>query len=100
MRIANTTSQRAAMTLALLSIMAATVPVPSRAEPTWGPRAFCTVGGEESGPALPNCYYYTLEQCLASARGNGQSCTTNPYSAGATTNGVGAAPRHRTHAKR
>jgi hypothetical protein len=97
MRIVKATSQRAAMALALLSIMAVTVP--SRAETTWGPRAFCTVGGEESGPALPNCYYYTLEQCLASARGNGQSCTANPYSAGATTNGAGAAPKHRTHAK-
>ena len=46
----------------------------------WGPRAFCTEGGSDfTGHGMPNCTYYTWEQCIATARGNGQHCTANPF---------------------
>jgi hypothetical protein len=49
----------------------------------WGPRAFCTQGGHNSdGVGLPNCYYYTWEQCLETSRGIGESCMANPYFVG------------------
>jgi hypothetical protein len=28
---------------------------------------------------IPDCSFYTWEQCIASARGLGKSCTTNPW---------------------
>jgi hypothetical protein len=98
MRISQTMSLAAAMALALLSSLAATTP--SRAQGPWGPRAFCTLGGKDTGTDLPNCYYYTWEQCIATARGNGQSCMANPYYTGAATNGVGTTRKHRTHPNR
>ena len=63
----------------------------------WGPRAFCTIAeGKDAGGDPANCTYYTWEQCMATARGNGQSCMANPFYHGA------AAPpapvrRHRHH---
>ena len=39
---------------------------------------WCTSGaGNEFGAV--NCGFSTFEQCLASARGNGQSCGQNPF---------------------
>ena len=39
---------------------------------------WCTSGaGHEFGAV--NCGFSTFEQCLASARGNGQSCGQNPF---------------------
>jgi hypothetical protein len=60
----------------------------------WGPRAFCTDGGSDfTGHGMPNCTYYTWDQCIATARGNGQHCLANPFYKGE------AAPvrKHRRH---
>jgi hypothetical protein len=91
------TTLRATVVLVLLSSLAATVP--ARAEAPWGPRAFCTIGGKDTGTELPNCYYYTFEQCLATARGNGQSCMANPYYTGAAASGQATTRKRRSHAK-
>lgn len=88
----------AAAALALISSLAAALPASAQLQQPWGPRAFCTLGGKNTGTELPNCYYYTWDQCMATARGNGQSCTANPFYSGAT-NGLGTAPRRRTHRK-
>jgi hypothetical protein len=98
MRINHQASLPVAVALVLVSSMAASV-ASRAAESPWGPRAFCTLGGKDTGTDLPNCYYYTWEQCIATARGNDQSCMANPYYTGATTNGTGTARKHRTHAK-
>jgi hypothetical protein len=46
----------------------------------WGPRAFCTEGeGKDADADMPNCTFYTLEQCRASAWGNGETCMANPF---------------------
>ena len=37
---------------------------------------FCAGGGDAS---IPDCSFYTWEQCIASARGLGLWCTTNPW---------------------
>jgi hypothetical protein len=98
MRINHQASLPVALALVLVSSMAATVSSHA-AGSLWGPREFCTLGGKDTGTDLPNCYYYTWEQCIATARGNDQSCMVNPYYTGATTNGKGTVRKHRTHAK-
>src|SRR5690242_15498912 len=39
---------------------------------------WCTSGAMQEYGAV-NCGFSTLEQCLATARGNGQSCGPNPF---------------------
>ena len=85
-----------------LGVMVVLAPVPnsvalaqSSGPQPWGPRAFCTDGGGyKSGTGGPNCVYYTWEQCIASARGTGETCMTNPYYAGEP-KAPGAARKHR-----
>jgi hypothetical protein len=44
----------------------------------WYNNRWCTDGGGVDEGAHLECSYYTLEQCMASARGRGQHCTENP----------------------
>jgi len=36
-------------------------------------------GGNPGSSAIPDCSFHTWEQCIASARGLGRYCTTNPW---------------------
>ena len=41
---------------------------------------FCARGtGESPGGSFPDCSFRTWDQCIASARGLGRWCTTNPW---------------------
>jgi hypothetical protein len=41
---------------------------------------FCARGtGESPGSSFPDCSFRTWDQCIASARGSGRWCTTNPW---------------------
>jgi hypothetical protein len=63
---------------------------PCRAAPIY---PWCTSGAGMDFGAV-NCGFNTFEQCLATARGNGQTCQPNPlYQAPAQR---GAAPRKRS----
>jgi hypothetical protein len=39
---------------------------------------FCTRPGADAVSAFPDCSFHTWEQCIATARGLGRWCTTNP----------------------
>ena len=43
-----------------------------------GPPEWCNGGNETTG-GMMECRYYTLQQCLVSARGVGGGCIPNPY---------------------
>jgi hypothetical protein len=62
----------------LMSSAASAQSDPNATSP-WGPRAFCTHGGNWANSGGPNCVYYTWEQCLATASGTGLHCMANPY---------------------
>jgi Protein of unknown function (DUF3551) len=41
-------------------------------------RPYCLRDGV-NGPGMWDCSYYSMEQCLATASGNGGSCQPNPW---------------------
>ena len=43
-----------------------------------GPPEWCNQGNETTG-GMMECKYYTMQQCLVSARGVGGTCIPNPY---------------------
>ena len=43
-----------------------------------GPPEWCNQGNETTG-GMMECKYYTMQQCLISARGVGGTCIPNPY---------------------
>ena len=68
---------RAALTALCLAAFAAVVPARSARAQTLIIYPWCTTGASAEFGAR-NCGFDTFEQCLASARGNGQSCEPNP----------------------
>jgi hypothetical protein len=42
------------------------------------PRPYCFQGDRATTGGTLDCSYYTLEQCLATASGNGGGCSRNP----------------------
>jgi hypothetical protein len=44
-----------------------------------GPYCSQPGAGNDVGSVAPNCEFNTWEQCIASARGLGRFCTTNPW---------------------
>ncbi len=65
--------------VATIVLMSGAASAQDNAASPWGPRAFCTHGGNWANSGGPNCVYYTWEQCLASASGTGLHCMANPY---------------------
>lgn len=59
---------------------------------------WCTSGAMQEYGAI-NCGFWTLEQCLQTARGNGQACGPNPFYVPPPARQGTAAKRHR-HLKR
>jgi hypothetical protein len=49
-----------------------------RGGPPPGPPPWCNQGNSVNG-GMMECSYYTLQQCLVSARGVGGGCVTNPW---------------------
>ena len=55
---------------------------------------WCTTGaGHEFGAR--NCGFTTFEQCMATARGNGQMCEPNPFRTDAAAPKLQAVPKHK-----
>jgi hypothetical protein len=68
----------------VLAAWAATAQPSNAQQSPWGPRAWCIFGGRDE-PSFPDCSFYTLEQCRATAWGLGRGCMANPYYAEART---------------
>jgi uncharacterized protein DUF3551 len=49
-----------------------------RYAPPPGPPPVCNQGNSVTG-GVPDCSYYTMQQCLISARGVGGTCGPNPW---------------------
>jgi len=78
------------LALAILAIVSMSAAGPARAQKYDPAFPFCMNVVEWGGSPHPDCSYYTLAQCRASAAGLGFSCDANPYYAGAI-----AAPERR-----
>jgi hypothetical protein len=42
------------------------------------PRPYCLTGGRGTTAGIPDCSYYTWEQCWAAIGGGGDACMINP----------------------
>jgi hypothetical protein len=67
-----------ALVLGATAAMAADVGGPYPHHRRGGPPEWCNQGNEVTG-GMMECRYYTLQQCLISARGVGGTCIPNPY---------------------
>ncbi len=60
---------------AMIAILTVNVETASAQNTT---RPYCLRDGV-NGPGMWDCSYYSMEQCLATASGNGGSCQPNPW---------------------
>ena len=69
--------------IAIIAVLTATAVhvTSSNAQGSFFNERFCTYGGGGGGfsSGAPDCAFHTWEQCIASARGLGRYCTTNPW---------------------
>jgi len=68
---------------ALIGLAVVTLSLPVTVEPAGAqsrpPRPWCLQSGRGGpGGGIPDCSYYTLEQCRASIGGGGDGCFSNP----------------------
>jgi hypothetical protein len=70
------------MRIALIGLALTTLALPAAIEPAEAqrsPRPWClNTGFDGPSAGVPDCSYHTLEQCMASIGGGGDSCSRNP----------------------
>jgi uncharacterized protein DUF3551 len=66
---------------AAVAILTVNAPTTASAQPGNPTRPYCLRDGI-NGPGMWDCSYYSMQQCLATASGNGGSCQPNPWYTG------------------
>ena len=71
------------MAIVLIGFAVVTMSVPASVEPAGAqsrpPRPYCLQGGRGApGGGIPDCSYYSMEQCRQSIGGGGDGCFPNP----------------------
>jgi hypothetical protein len=69
----------ALITFATIAAVLAAAAQSGSAQESFFNERFCARDGDSPAAAVPNCSFRTWEQCIASARGLGRWCTTNPW---------------------
>jgi Protein of unknown function (DUF3551) len=93
--------QEAPMRIALIGLAVITIMLPAGVElASAQPRPWCLQTGRGGpGGGIPDCTYYTLQQCRAAIGGGGDGCFENPALGWDRIEGKRSAPPPRSRAR-